>query len=124
VNGVTGNIRSKGEKRSWSEQNKERVWAAVTSCLTNVPPTLLRDLAAAGVAAAPAGYQGEAHYSVERFPSNSRLGAPPVTSRLRAPGGRTRTTPPPPIASLAPPRILAECSPELASCQGSGLRDS
>nr|XP_017450038.1 uncharacterized protein LOC108351349 [Rattus norvegicus] len=33
---------SRGEKKSWSEQNKERVWAAVTSCLTNVPPTLLR----------------------------------------------------------------------------------
>ena len=34
-------IRAKGEKKSWSEQNKERVWAVVTSCLTNVPPTLL-----------------------------------------------------------------------------------
>lgn len=33
-------IRFEGEKKSWSEQNKERVWAAVTSCLTNVPPTL------------------------------------------------------------------------------------
>lgn len=33
-------IRAKGEKKSWSEQNKERVWAVVTSCLTNVPPTL------------------------------------------------------------------------------------
>lgn len=33
-------IRFEGEKKSWSEQNKERVWAAVTSCFTNVPPTL------------------------------------------------------------------------------------
>lgn len=56
-------IRAKGEKKkSWSEQNKERVWAVVTSCLTNVPPTLLRAVTAAPAraAAAPAGSRAEA----------------------------------------------------------------
>lgn len=65
-------IRAKGEKKSWSEQNKERVWAVVTSCLTNVPPTLLRAVAAArAAAAAPAGGRGKELCSVGRFPSNS-----------------------------------------------------
>lgn len=45
-------LRAKGRKKSWSEQNKERVWAAVTSCLTNVPPTLLRAVAAARASSA------------------------------------------------------------------------
>lgn len=100
-------IRAKGEKKSWSEQNKERVWAAVTSCLTNVPPTLLRAVAAAaaaaGAAAAPAGGRGEALGSVGRFPSNSRPRARPAisTSQAPPPGGRSRTTAPPPLASLA-----------------------
>lgn len=65
-------IRTKGEKKSWSEQNKERVWAAVTSCLTNVPPTLLQACCCAGAAAAPAGGQGKQLCSVGRFPSNSQ----------------------------------------------------
>ena len=65
-------LRAKGKKKSWSEQNKERVWAAVTSCLTNVPPTLLRAVAAAGASAAPAGGRGKELCSVGRFPSNSQ----------------------------------------------------
>ncbi|XP_046525567.1 uncharacterized protein LOC124243707 [Equus quagga] len=95
-------IRAKGEKKSRSEQNKERVWAAVTSCLTNVPPTLLRAVAAAAAgAAAPAGGRGEALGSVGRFPSNSRPQELTAIGTLGAnPVGRGRTTPPPPLTSL------------------------
>ena len=65
-------IRAKREKKSWSEQNNERVWAPVTSCLTNVPPTLLRAVTAAGASAEPEGGRSERLCSVGRFPSNSR----------------------------------------------------
>lgn len=63
MNDGNGNYQSQGgKKKSWSEQNKERVWAVVTSCLTNVPPTLLRAVTAAPAraAAAPAGSRAEA----------------------------------------------------------------
>lgn len=102
-------IRAKGEKKSWSEQNKERVWAAVTSCLTNVPPTLLGAVAAAaaGAAAAPAGGRGEAPGSVGRFPSNSRPRARPAISTSGAPpnpgAGAGPLLPRPSPASLPSP---------------------
>lgn len=121
-------IRAKGEKKSWSEQNKERVWAAVTSCLTNVPPTLLGAVAAAaaGAAAAPAGGRGEAPGSVGRFPSNSRPRARPAISTSGAPPTRG---PERDHCSPAPrqprfPRLLAGCTPECASCPGSGRWDA
>lgn len=99
-------IRAEGERKSWSEQNKERVWAAVTSCLTNVPPTLLRAVAAAaGAAAEPAGGRGYARGSVGRFPSNSRPRERPVIHTLGVPPAQPREPGQehcsPPLASLA-----------------------
>lgn len=124
MNGGHDNYQSQGgEKRSRSEQNKERVWAAVTSCLTNVPPTLLGALAAAaaaaaGAAAAPAGGRGEALGSVGLFPSNSRPRARPAPSTsgaLPPPGPRAGPLlpRPSPASLLSPPR---GCTPECASC--------
>lgn len=81
------------------------MWAAVTSCLTNVPPTLLRAVAAAaaGAAAAPAGLLGEALGSVGRSPSNSRPGVSPATRRSRAPRGAGAGPPLPRPSPASPP---------------------
>lgn len=84
-------------RKSWSEQNKERVWAAVTSCLTNVPPTLIRAMAVAATPSLASG-QSKALGSVGRFPSNSGPEALPAicTSSAHLPPtrGQGRTTPP------------------------------
>lgn len=99
-------IRAEGERKSWSEQNKERVWAAVTSCLTNVPPTLLRAVAAAaGAAAEPAGGRATrgvawGGFLATRGPESAQLStyweSPPA--QPREPGQEHCS---PPLASLA-----------------------
>lgn len=75
----------------------------------------------------PYGQPGKAHYSVGRFPSNSRPERAQLTAGWDPLGGgvgdQERTTPILFIPSLLH-CILAACTPEHASCQGSGQRDA
>ena len=128
-----------GRKKSWSEQNKERVWAAVTSCLTNVPPTLLRAGAVccfcccrcfcccccSGPPLRLLATQARSTVAWGGFLAtlSSEHAQPPES--WEPPRGTTELDHPIPAHRLPLfPLILSGYSPERISCQGSGWPDA